>query len=86
MTTTVIRAKIRLDRPATLALVVSVNPFSSIQHPAQAAPAAYYQTYELHANGRTTLHRDEKYKTELEAAEYFDRVHPEQVLVTLEGE
>lgn len=76
MTTTVVRAKIDGD---TLALVVSVNPFSSIQWPPQAAPRAYVQTYHTSAaTQRLSLVSEQRYSgpdAEREAVAAFDSKH-----------
>jgi len=76
MTTTVVRAKIDGD---TLALVVSVNPFSSIQWPTAGAPAAHVQTYHTsRATNRLALVSEQTYRgpdAEREAVAAFDSKH-----------
>jgi hypothetical protein len=76
MTTTVIRAKIDGD---TLALVVSVNPFSKLVNPPAAMARAYIQTYHTSAaTGRLALVSEQRYTgndAEREAVAAFDSKH-----------
>ena len=78
MTTTTTRAK--NIGTTGLALVISVNPFSSIKHPIEGAAAAFYQRYTMLEHGRMHLVKEDRYlgpDAEQQAAEYFDRKHGE---------
>jgi hypothetical protein len=68
---TVVRAAIRPASgsiPATLHLVISVDPFTD-------DASAHVQTYDIHPNGRTTLHTDSPYRTEAAAVAKFDAIY-----------
>ena len=47
---------------------MSVDPFSD-------DGSAHVQTYDIHPNGRTTLHTDSPYRTEAAAVAQFDSIY-----------
>lgn len=78
MTATVIRMAI--GEGGRVALVVSVNPFSNIKHPAAGRARACYQVYDTTAEtGRLALVSEQTYngdRCEIEACEKFAEMHP----------